>query len=290
LVFRFAFESSSLIEELDLKKYRQYSKGISLFQTNSFEPAQEFVVPEYEPSYRITEGTQTIISVLKGRLPIEGIHLSTRVKAIAETDHGLIITTSDEKIFRAEHVVICMPPQLAAANISFKPGLPEHLRNLLPMVQTWMSGAIKFTIEYQQPFWRSEGYSGTLYSHTGIVGMMHDHSNMEGTKFGFAGFLDSGAAIYSREIRQEKVLYQLRSLLGKKVMAYSSYFDKVWTDEYVMPENHALQYLHQNNGHPLLRSTFMNGKLSFCGSETASHYPGYMEGAVTAAKFVSACF
>ena len=43
-----------LIEELGLKKYPQYSEGISLFETKSFEPPQKFFVPESEaPSYRI---------------------------------------------------------------------------------------------------------------------------------------------------------------------------------------------------------------------------------------------
>lgn len=51
----------SLLEELGLKKYPQYSTGISLFQTKSFEPPQKFYVPESEtPSYRIVGGTQKI--------------------------------------------------------------------------------------------------------------------------------------------------------------------------------------------------------------------------------------
>ena len=48
----------SLNEELGLKTYTQFSKGKSLFQTKSFEPPQEFFVPESEnPSFRIAGGT-----------------------------------------------------------------------------------------------------------------------------------------------------------------------------------------------------------------------------------------
>jgi monoamine oxidase len=45
---------------------------------------------------------------------------------------------------------------------------------------------------------------------------------------------------------------------------------------------------HQNNGHPLLQQSYLNGKLYFGGTdggtETANESPGYMEGAVVAAK------
>lgn len=48
----------ALIEELHLKRFPQFSKGISLFETKSFEPPQRFFVPESEaPSYRLAGGT-----------------------------------------------------------------------------------------------------------------------------------------------------------------------------------------------------------------------------------------
>ena len=53
---------TKLINELGLKKFPQFSEGISLFQTKSFEPAQKFYVPESEsPSYRVAGGTQNLI-------------------------------------------------------------------------------------------------------------------------------------------------------------------------------------------------------------------------------------
>ncbi len=41
---------------------------------------------------------------------------------------------------------------------------------------------------------------------------------------------------------------------------------------------------HQNNGHHLLQQGYMNGKLHFAGTETATEYAGYMEGAIRSAK------
>ena len=64
----------SLIEELGLKKYPQFSKGISLFQTEANEPPQKFSVPEGDiPSYRIVGGTQMLIEALKEILNLKNL-------------------------------------------------------------------------------------------------------------------------------------------------------------------------------------------------------------------------
>jgi len=277
----------SLVNELELTKYPQYSEGISLFQTKSFEPPQKFFVPEAEsPSYRIAGGTQKLIDALKQQLDAENIHLNTPVSAIKETEDSLLTETADGRIWQADKVIICLPPQLAASKITFLPELPDNVRRVLPSVQTWMAGAIKFALEYEEAFWRKEGYSGMLYSHAGIITEMYDHTNFEENKFGFTGFLNGGAATYSPEVRKEFVLRQLATLLGEKVLKPVAYFDKVWTDEFVLAGDQIIHRPHQNNGHPLLQQSYMNGKLFFAGTETATEFSGYMEGAVIAAKSI----
>jgi len=277
----------ALIEELRLKKYPQFSKGISLFQTKSFEPAQKFFVPEAEmPSYRIAGGTQILTDTLAGRLSEENIHLNTKVHSIRQTDDGLAVTATNDKNYLADQVIICIPPQLTASTLHFTPPLPDDISSLLPTVQTWMAGAIKFTLEYAAPFWRNKGYSGMLYSHAGMITEMYDHTNFEETKYGFTGFLNSGVAGYSQEVRKEFVLKQLVALLGEKAAAPLAYYDKVWSDEFIFSGNQSVQRPHQNNGHPALQNSYMNGKLFFCNTETAIESPGYMEGAVVAARSV----
>ncbi len=99
---------------------------------------------------------------------------------------------------------------------------------------------------------------------------MYDHTNFEENKFGFTGFLNGGASGYSQEVRKEFVLRQLAELLGKEVLNPVSYSDKVWTDEFVLAGNQLIQRLLQNNGHPLLQQSYLNGKLFFSGTETAA--------------------
>ncbi len=274
----------TLVEELGLRKYLQFSKGVSLFQTKSFEPPQKFFVPEAEnPSYRIAGGTQMLTDALCQKAGSGNIRLNTKVTAIKEIENELWIATSQGEKLSADKAVLCIPPQLAGTQIRFSPELSGDMTSILPTVQTWMAGSIKFVLEYADPFWRKNGYSGMLYSHAGIVTEMYDHTNFEEDKFGFTGFLNGSAASYPQEIRKEFVLKQLGALLGKEAMQPVAYFDKAWTDEFVSGGNQVIQQPHQNNGHPLLQQTYLNGKLFFSGTETATGFAGYMEGAVIAA-------
>jgi monoamine oxidase len=274
----------ALVDELGLNKYEQFSRGKSLFQTKSFEPPQEFSVPESQsPSYRIADGTQLLIDTLANQLDKENIEFNTKVKTITDLGNELEIETSNGKKLRADKVILCLPPQLVGSQIQLLPELRNSVSIVLQTVQTWMAGSIKFVLEYDNPFWRNNGYSGMLFSHSGIVSEMHDHTNFEKNKFGFTGFLNGGAISYSQEVRKEFVLRQLTELLGNEVLNYSSYSDKVWTDEFVMSENQVVLRPHQNNGHSLLQNSYMNNKLFFSGTETAREFAGYMEGAIISA-------
>ncbi|GAB4025588.1 flavin monoamine oxidase family protein [Spirosoma gilvum] len=280
-----------LLTELGLPKYPQFSGGISLFQTKSFEPPQSFFVPAADnPSYRLAGGTQRLIDRLAQSLPAQSIRLNAPVGAIRQAEGQLSVELADGTILKAHQVICCMPPQLAASRIQFSPALPDAIAGLLPTVQTWMAGSLKFVLEYEEPFWRQAGYSGMLYSHAGLVTEMYDHTNREENRFGFTGFLNPGAASFSHETRQEFVLNQLRELFGPQAAQPSAYVDKVWNDEYVLAGNPVILRPHQHNGHPALQTAYMDGHLHFCGTETASAFAGYMEGAVMAAQSVAERF
>lgn len=280
-------ELLSLVNELDLEKFPQFSKGISLFQTKSFEPPQEFFVPESEsPSYRINGGSQKIIDALYHKLNVSDVQFNEKVIGINETADGIIVLTDKATEYQAKKVVLCLPPQLASTAIKFSPEMHETVQKILPAVQTWMSGAIKFVIEYASPFWRDKGYSGMLYSHSGIITEMYDHTDGDQKRFGFTGFLHGGAVSYTEEVRRELVLQQLSELLGDEIHNYVFYFDKIWNNNFIQTESQLIHRPHQNNGHALLQDSYMNQKLFFCGTETATAFGGYMEGAIIAAKAV----
>lgn len=277
-----------LINELGLKKFPQFSEGISLFQTKSFEPAQKFYVPKSEsPSYRIAGGTQNLIDTLANQIPAQNIKLNTKVIAIKNEDTELVITTSQDEVIKAEKAILCMPPQVVHSEIDFSPALPVNLADILPNVQTWMAGSIKFVLEYKKPFWRENAYSGMLYSHTGIVVEMYDHTNFEENRFGFTGFLNSSFSSFSKEKRKHLVTNQLTELLGEQAKNTTFYNDKIWTDEFTLGKNQIIQRRHHNNGHQLLQKSYFENKLYFSGTETSQTYSGYMEGAVLSATKIA---
>ena len=270
---------------LGLEKFQQFSTGKSLFQTDLDEVAQAFYVPSSEnPSYRIVGGTARLIEKLRENIPNVDILLNTKISSITDNGNEITLNTGEGQSLYADVVTICLPPQLAGSQIQFSPALPSELMHILPTVQTWMSESIKFVLEYDQPFWRGNGFSGMIYSQVGIVSEMYDHTNFEGTKFGFTGFLNKDAANYAQEERKQKVLQQLSSLLGSPILTPLTYADKVWTGEYVFEGSPWMLRPHQNNGHPLLQQGYMNGKLYFAGTETATEHAGYMEGAIQSAK------
>ncbi|TDW99008.1 flavin monoamine oxidase family protein [Dinghuibacter silviterrae] len=277
---------TALVAGLGLAKFPQFSEGVSFLQTaRSFEPAQQIHVPATNrPSYRIAGGTQALIEALIAAVGIETVVLHCPVTQVVATADGLTAYSSNGKSFLSDAIVTCLPPQLVASKIVFIPALPASIREILPTVQTWMAGSVKFTIEYKAHFWRDRQLSGMLYSHAGTVVEMYDHTNYDGDRFGFTGFLNADTRTYTQEIRRAHVLRQLQEAFGNDVLDAVAYYDKVWDDEYVLSDNPAIKQPHQNNGHPCFQQAYMDGRLFFSGSETSPLYGGYMEGAVIAAE------
>lgn len=274
-----------LVEELGLTTFPQFSEGMSLFQSKSFEPPQTFFVPASQaPSYRLAGGTGQLIDALVNQLDASLIHLQTEVTGIQDVPRGVVIQTANGRTFQANRVVSCIPLPVMASKVNVTPGLPASLSELLPSVQTWMGGSIKFALEYASPFWRKNGYSGMLYSQADIVVEMYDHTSADGQRYGFTGFLNGGSSSFTQEVRKELVLRQLGELFGSEALSPTAYVDKVWNDEFLVAGNPVIHLPHQANGHPLLQQSYLNGKLYFGGTETARESPGYMEGAVVAAK------
>jgi monoamine oxidase len=151
-----------------------------------------------------------------------------------------------------------------------------------------MSDSIKFALVYQKPFWREKGFSGTVFSQTGIATELYDHTNVEESRFALKGFLANNAVKFSKEQRQAMVVAQMVKLFGKDAAGYLSYNEKVWTNDFNTHADYT-QYImpHQNNGHPIYANALMNNKLHLSGSETSPYFGGYMDGAVYSGKTVA---
>jgi monoamine oxidase len=62
--------------------------------------------------------------------------------------------------YKASHVSVTLPPQLAATAIEYTPPLDSITSQSMLKTKTWMAHAMKVALIYSKPFWRTNGLSG----------------------------------------------------------------------------------------------------------------------------------
>jgi len=281
-----------LLEELELPFFKQHTQGISLFETMSFVPPQKFEIPDSEvPSYRISGGTSKLTEKLTDLVGLQNIRLNAKIEVLKDIGSHLELTDAVGNTYLADRVISTLPPNLLVNTISFEPNLEEYFESVARKTHTWMGESIKFSMEYAHPFWRENHYSGTVFSQSSIIQEQYDHSSSDGLGFSLKGFLNGGTSTLSKEERQKKVVDQLLRMFGPAAENYTHYYDKVWRDQRLTFAPYAdLVMGHQNNGHPIFEQALYNQKLYISGSETSGQHPGYMDGAIAAAKNIAAQF
>jgi monoamine oxidase len=276
----------ALLEELGLSYFEQYMKGTAYFEAFSMAPPQSIDIPEDNPSYRIVDGTAALINKLADAFDENEIILNQQVKGLHFNDTIVKITTQD-KIFEADIVISTLPPALLVHLIEFTPSISSEFSNIAQKTHTWMQDSIKVGLVYKSPFWKDKNISGTLFSNVGPITEFYDQSNYENTKFALCGFINSSYAQFSKPERKEKVINQLERLLGKEALAYISYEEMIWSEEIFTKgkkQENIFVYPHQNNGNAVFSAEYFNNRFYTGGSETASQFPGYMEGAIFSAN------
>lgn len=279
-----------LMAELGIGVFEQVTGGRAIYEASSLSPAQVVQLPHNdEPSYRIAGGSEILIRELRSKILSTSVLLNEQVLELKETPDGVEVITSNGS-YKAAKVVSTLPPYLFASKVKVSPALPDQLLDIARQTHTWMGESIKVGLRYAKPFWREDGGpGGTIFSNVGPVSEMYDHTNIEESKYALKGFLNGTYHTLTHEERRDMVLTQLRKYYGEVVDDYLAYEEGVWRHEgftFTPYEGHVLP--HQNNGHPVFRAEYLNGKLLLAGSETAVLYPGYMDGAVRSARRVAA--
>lgn len=277
----------ALLRDLGLEIFPQELGGRVIYEPISTSPWQLVTLPENdEPSYRIRGGTSALIDALLDYVDPSNLHLGQEAHSISLSGEGLLVECTDTTIL-AQKVVSTLPPHLFLRSIGVEPALPMELQQVMAMTHTWMGESIKFGITYPEPFWRQKGSSGTMFSNVGPVPEMYDHSSYEDDRYALKGFLNPAFSILSEEDRKARVLQQLEKYYGKTVYHFDAYVDKMWsTDKYTYASYEHQILPHQNNGHEIFRRGYLEDRLFIAGSETATYFPGYMDGAVVSAQWV----
>ena len=106
--------------------------------------------------------------------------------------------------------------------------------------------------------------------------------------------MNSSLKYLDKEVRKQEVMKQLEEVFGEQASNYLEYTECIWSNEKNIFEDTGTPiYPHQNNGNPLFRRSFYDGKLLISSSESSPEFPGYMDGAIlagnlTASKIIEA--
>jgi monoamine oxidase len=231
-------------------------------------------------SWRISERmAEDLGDAVVTSAPVRRI-VSGAVGATVETDGGT---------WDAPKVIVAVAPNLAG-RIDYVPALPitrDQLTQQLPHGQV-----IKVMVAYDTPWWRDEGLSGQAASAVGPVSIVLDNS-VPGHDAGIlVGFFEADHALYwaekSATARRQAFVDCLVRYFGPKAASPIDYLERDWTAE---PWTRGCYGAHFPTGAwtrygPALREPV--GPIHWAGTETATHWMGYIDGAVESGERAAA--
>src|ERR687893_866882 len=134
---------------------------------------------------RLDGGSQQLASRLADRLG-DVVRVNSPVTAVRQGD-GAVEVAHDGGVVDAGRVIVAIPPTLAG-RIRYSPALPP-LRDQLTQ-QVPMGYVTKVQIAYPEPFWRTEGLSGSAFSLDDEVSVIFDNSPQDLSCGVLLGFLE----------------------------------------------------------------------------------------------------
>ncbi len=221
--------------------------------------------------------------LLAGRL-----QLAQPVRAIHQDDSGVTVFTQTrdggEARYRAPYVLVTIPPALCT-RIDFQPELPATRQGLQARMP--MGSVCKCIATYPRPFWRERGFSGEAVSDRGPIRAVFDDSSADGQRGGLLGFMLGdhlrGESGRDPELRKKSVLSAFARFFGEEALHPEHYIEHNWTAETYSAGCYTgiMAPATLTRFGQALRAPV--GRLHFAGTETATHFPGYMEGALQSA-------
>ena len=273
----------ALLEELEIEYFEQFMDRTVFYQPSSTSPAESVQIPSQPASYRISGGSSNLINTLFQNLDKNDVFLNQSVKDIKIYKNSVQVNAKEA--FEGHKVVLAIPPKLWAKKILFEPHLPSKLINIAEQTHTWMEDSIKIALTYKQPFWQQDNIPGTLFSNVGPITELYDHCNHKRSKYALCGFINSSFKNLTYEERRAAVINQIKNIFGVRAEAFIDYEECIWSKEANTYEaSDVFLFPHQNNGNPIFKKSFFDDKLLISSAESASVFPGYMDGAVSAAN------
>jgi monoamine oxidase len=291
-----------LVEEGEIRVFPQWLEGNALYQMDRSTEPQAYIDREtYADARRIEGGAYQLVEKLLQQIPSPLLHTGHRLlKVIDQGQHvELHFSTygseqqGTEQIVLARQVVLTVPPRLLVNTVTFVPELAPEFEALLNNTPTWMAGHAKAVVSYPHPFWREAGYSGAaLARYQGAaLAEVFDASSVDGEQAALGGFFALPATLREeyRDDLPALLQEQLVRLFGAEAAKPNEIMIRDWCTESLTATAADAQppQTHPQYGHRWLQLDHWNDKLYFGGTESASDYGGYLEGALEAAERVA---
>ncbi len=239
------------------------------------------------PAYRYGRGAGALTDALATSLPVGTLHLRHPVDGIAvlkRLDGRDLTVSSRGRTWHAHHVVLAVPPAVAAAGIRLPDEFPVGVRRLAAATPVWMGQAVKVVAQFDEPFWRRDGLAGTAASRLGPMQEIHDMSGPDGQPAALFGF--APAALIQGDADQA-VRDQMVRLFGPQAarpcqVTIQNWSTEEWTTPLAEPGSAPSDY--SLFGHTSYQRPALDGRLHWSSTETSRAYPGHVEGALEAAE------
>ncbi|XP_070573962.1 amine oxidase [flavin-containing] B-like [Ptychodera flava] len=208
------------------------------------------------------------------------------VVSVEDDVEQVTVTTGDGKQYKANHVIVALPI-LLQSKISFSPPLPEGKQKLIDLIDdnTLSLPGTKTILFYEKPFWREKGFNGEVLSSDSFVKGSLDDTKADGSLPALAVFVD-GMPLQSLSVekRHRKICQHFakhfdaeEAMHPVNIVEYD-FIEDEYTAECVnvLPPGALTRYGRY------IRSP--HGNVYFAGTETATRWAGYMDGAIQAGE------
>ncbi|KAJ3592724.1 hypothetical protein NHX12_007851 [Muraenolepis orangiensis] len=218
----------------------------------------------------------------------EQVILQSPVCSIDQTGVMVAVETLQQQTFMSKYVIVATPPALNL-KMHFKPELPPLRNQLINRVP--MGSVIKCMVYYKENFWRRMGYCGTMIieDEGSPIGITMDDCKPDGSVPAIMGFILARKcrklSVLSKEERLKKICEIYAKVLGTEEALHPVHYEeKNWCEEQYSGGCYTAYYppgILTQYGRVLREPV---ERVYFAGTETATEWSGYMEGAVQAGE------
>jgi putrescine oxidase len=176
---------------------------------------------------RVVGGLASVPSALASLLG-DKVRLSADVTHVAWDESGATVTVGGEDV-RASNVILALPPT-HVRRIRISPELPAEHRHAREHQSFGL--VIKVQAEYDTPFWREGGLSGTGFGPWQLVHEVYDntlHGAATGTLVGFVSDVNADeVGRISADERRARILASIAAYFGEAALHPRTYVESDW--------------------------------------------------------------